>query len=82
MVSVENRFMIEDLHRRGMTISGIARMTGLDRKTHPLTPGCAQRESPDPRSQFGVVRGIVGFPALAYAGLRGMLDIRSHLDVL
>jgi len=33
MLRVENRFMIKDLYRRGMTISDIARETGHDRKT-------------------------------------------------
>lgn len=33
MLRVEDRFMIKDLHRRGMTISDIARITGHDRKT-------------------------------------------------
>ena len=33
MLKVEDRFMIKDLHRKGMTISDIARMTGHDRKT-------------------------------------------------
>jgi transposase len=33
MLKVEARFMIKDLHRKGMTISDIARETGHDRKT-------------------------------------------------
>ena len=33
MLRVEDRFMIKDMHRRGMTISDIARITGHDRKT-------------------------------------------------
>ena len=33
MLSVENRFMIKDLHRKGWSISAIARQTGNDRKT-------------------------------------------------
>jgi transposase len=33
MLNVENRFMIKDLHRKGVTISDIARITGHDRKT-------------------------------------------------
>jgi transposase len=33
MLEVEDRFMIKDLHRRGVTISEIARITGHDRKT-------------------------------------------------
>ncbi|MDM7999042.1 MAG: IS21 family transposase [Dehalococcoidia bacterium] len=33
MLSVENRFMIKDLHRKGLSISEIARRTGNDRKT-------------------------------------------------
>ena len=33
MLNVESRFMIKDLHRKGVTISEIARRTGYDRKT-------------------------------------------------
>jgi transposase len=33
MLKVEERFKIKDLHRRGLTISDIARITGHDRKT-------------------------------------------------
>jgi transposase len=33
MLSVEKRFMIKDLHRKGVSISEIARRTGNDRKT-------------------------------------------------
>ncbi len=33
MLKVEQRFMIKDLYRRGVTISEIARVTGYDRKT-------------------------------------------------
>jgi len=33
MLKVEERFMIKDLHRKGLTISDIARVTGRDRKT-------------------------------------------------
>jgi transposase len=33
MLDVEERFMIKDLHRQGVTISEIARRTGHDRKT-------------------------------------------------
>ena len=33
MLKVEDRFMIKDLHRKGVTISEIARITGHDRKT-------------------------------------------------
>jgi transposase len=33
MIGVEDRFMIKDLHRKGMSISDIARQTGHDRKT-------------------------------------------------
>jgi hypothetical protein len=32
MMKVEERFMITDLHRRGLTISDIARIAGHDRK--------------------------------------------------
>ncbi|MFN8472826.1 MAG: IS21 family transposase [Anaerolineae bacterium] len=44
MLSVEERFMIKDLHRKGVSISEIARRTGHDRKTirsmvnEPLVP--------------------------------------------
>src|SRR5664279_4562860 len=33
MVNLEERFMIRDLHRKGLSISEIARKTGRDRKT-------------------------------------------------
>lgn len=33
MLQVEDRFMIKDLHRKGVSISEIARRTGHDRKT-------------------------------------------------
>ena len=33
MLGVEIRFMIKDMHRKGMSISEIARQTGHDRKT-------------------------------------------------
>jgi len=32
MLRLEDRFLIKDMHRRGMTISGIAHVTGHDRK--------------------------------------------------
>ena len=44
MLEVEDRFMIKDLHRKGISISDIARQTGHDRKTvrraldEPLVP--------------------------------------------
>jgi len=50
MLSVEKRFMIKDLHRKGLSISAIARITGQDRKTirkvlkQPLTPPPAPRQ--------------------------------------
>lgn len=33
MLAVEDRFMIKDLYRKGVSISEIARRTGHDRKT-------------------------------------------------
>lgn len=33
MLKVEDRFMIKELHRRGVSVSDIARLTGHDRKT-------------------------------------------------
>ena len=33
MLSVEERYMIKELHQAGVTISDIARQTGHDRKT-------------------------------------------------
>ena len=33
MLDLEERFMIRDLHRKGVSISEIARRTGRDRKT-------------------------------------------------
>jgi transposase len=51
MLNVENRFMIKDLYRRGVTISEIARVTGYDRKTvravvtGPLSPAPQKRKA-------------------------------------
>ena len=51
MLKVEDRFMIKDLHRRGVTISDIARITGYDRKTirailnGPLSPAPQRRKA-------------------------------------
>ena len=33
VLAVETRFMIKDMHRKGISISEIARQTGRDRKT-------------------------------------------------
>lgn len=50
MLEVEERFMIKDLFRRGLTISEIARQTGHDRKTirailnEPLTAAAKPRQ--------------------------------------
>ncbi|MCO6452012.1 MAG: helix-turn-helix domain-containing protein, partial [Caldilineales bacterium] len=33
MLDVEERYMIRELHRQGVSISEIARRTGCDRKT-------------------------------------------------
>lgn len=55
MLEVEDRFMIKDLHRKGISISDIARQTGHDRKTvrrvleEPLVP-------PKPAGQRGRYR--------------------------
>jgi transposase len=49
MLDVEERFMIKDLHRQGVTISEMARRTGHDRKTirtvltEPLVPAPRKR---------------------------------------
>lgn len=54
MVQVEERFMIQDLYRQGVSISEIARRTGRDRKTvrniatGPLLP-VARARKPKPR---------------------------------
>jgi transposase len=51
MLSLENRFMIKDLYRKGVSISEIARLTGHDRKTirhvlnAPLVPTPVERQS-------------------------------------
>ncbi|MDH4138439.1 MAG: IS21 family transposase [Anaerolineae bacterium] len=50
MLKVEDRFMIKEMYRRGMTISDIARTTGHDRKTiraivnGPVSPAPQKRE--------------------------------------
>lgn len=51
MVSVEERFMIKELHRQGVSISEIARRTGHDRKTiraiinGPVVPAVNKRRA-------------------------------------
>jgi transposase len=51
MLRVEDRFMLKDVYRRGMTISDIARVTGHDRKTvrsilnGPVGPPPQQRKT-------------------------------------
>lgn len=51
MLKVENRFMIKDMYRKGMTISAIARETGHDRKTirailnGPVNPALQKRKT-------------------------------------
>jgi transposase len=51
MLKVEDRFMIKDLHRRGVTISEIARIAGHDRKTiraivnGPVNPPLKRRKA-------------------------------------
>jgi transposase len=51
VLSVEDRFMIKELHRRGVSISDIARSTGHDRKTvrrlleEPLVPARPPRRA-------------------------------------
>lgn len=55
MLSVEKRFMIKDLHRKGLSISEIARQTGNDRKTlrrllaAPLLPSAQPRQAKRPK---------------------------------
>src|SRR5664279_3416442 len=50
MLDLEERFMIRDLHRKGVSISEIARRTGRDRKTirkiitGAVTPKSVQRK--------------------------------------
>jgi hypothetical protein len=51
MLKVEERFMIKNLHRRGMTINDIARITGHDRKkirailNGPVNPPAQRRRT-------------------------------------
>jgi transposase len=51
MLRVEDRFVIKEMYRKGMTISDIARTTGHDRKTiraivnGPVTPPAQKRKS-------------------------------------
>jgi transposase len=52
MLKVEDRFMIKELHRAGVSISDIARLTGHDRKTVRAViqgPLIRQRRPPPPR---------------------------------
>jgi transposase len=54
MLAIEERFMIKELYRKGVSISDIARQTGRDRKTirklvtAPLLPEPKPRQ-PKPR---------------------------------
>jgi transposase len=49
MLTVENRFMIKEWYRKGLSVSEIARLSGCDRKTirkvlkGPVTPGSGPR---------------------------------------
>jgi hypothetical protein len=51
MLKVGDRFVIKDMHRRGVTISEIARITGHDRKTirtvlnGPVNPPLQKRQT-------------------------------------
>ena len=53
MLKVEDRFMIKELHHKGVSISDIARLTGHDRKTVRAViqgPLLRQRRPPAPRA--------------------------------
>jgi len=53
MLKVEDRFMIKELHHKGLSISDIARLTGHDRKTVRAViqgPLLRQRRPPAPRA--------------------------------
>lgn len=50
MLDVEDRFMIKDLYRRGVSISDIARRTGRDRKTVRKIASSPLLPEPTPRS--------------------------------
>ncbi len=64
MLKVENRFMIKDLYRKGVTISDIARETGHDRKTiravlkGPVSPPPQKRKAQG--QEAGPLRAVPG----------------------
>lgn len=61
MLNVEERFMIKDLQRRGVSISEIARLTGHDRKT--IRQVLKEPVTPVPRPRQKKIRKIENYTA-------------------
>ena len=73
MLKVEDRFMIKELHHKGVSISDIARLTGHDRKTVRAAiqaPLLRQRRPAPPRRRIGAPLG--GGPAMRAYFLLGL----------
>ena len=79
MLKVEDRFMIKDLHRRGMTISDIARTTGHDRKT--IRAVLKGPVSPPPQKRKARTKKLDPFvPYLEKRIEEGVLNCNKLLD--
>jgi transposase len=79
MLKVEDRFMIKDLHRRGMTISDIARTTGHDRKT--VRAALKGPVSPPPQKRKAKAKKLDPFgPYLQNRMEEGVLNCNKLLD--
>jgi transposase len=79
MLKVENRFMIKDLRRKGVTISDIARITGHDRKTiRAILDGPV---NPPPQKRKGKAKKLDPFvPYLEKRIEEGVLNCNKLLD--
>ena len=79
MLKVEDRFMIKDLHRRGMTINDIARTTGHDRKT--VRAALKGPISPPPQKRKAKAKKLDPFgPYLQKRMEEGVLNCNKLLD--
>lgn len=79
MLKVEDRFMIKDLHRRGMTISDIARTSGHDRKT--IRAVLKGPVSPPPQKRKARTKKLDPFvPYLEKRIEEGVLNCNKLLD--
>ena len=81
MLKVEKRFMIKDMHRKGVSISDIARATGHDRKTiRTILDG---QVSPSPRKRKTRAKKLDAFmPYLEKRIEEGVLNCNKLFDEL